>query len=62
MINVKIDPAFDDQHMQGEYDEERYQQAETSLNTALMNFIAAGGRSDNLEAVVSGALENAGID
>lgn len=56
MVNVKIDPAFGDERMEGEYDDGRYQQAEEHLIGAIVGFVRAGGRCENLEAAIETAL------
>lgn len=56
MVNVKIDPAFGDDHMEGEYDEARFQQADEALQQAVVGFIHAGARADNLEETIANAL------
>lgn len=56
MVNVKIDPAFDDSHMEGEYDDERYREAEEGLTQAVVRLVKAGGRCENLEECIANAL------
>lgn len=58
MANVKIDPAFGDEHMEGEYDDSAFMQADQDLQDSIARFIAAGGRSDNLETCIATALED----
>lgn len=61
MVNVKIDPAFGDDHMEGEFDDDRFGQAEGNLHAAVISYVRAGARCDNLEQAIANALDEAGI-
>lgn len=57
-VQVSIDPSFGDENMEGEYDDNRFMEADNALVSAVQGFVAAGGRSDNLEHAIEVALED----
>lgn len=58
MVNVKITPEFGDENAEDEYDDNAFMQADQDLQDSIHRFIAAGGRSDNLESTIASALED----
>lgn len=60
-VKVEIAPRFGDENMEGEYDDGAFMQADMNLQSAVGEFIAAGGRVENLEGAIENALADAGV-
>lgn len=61
MPAVSIEPPFGDEHMEGEYDDERFAEADTRLQGSVHSAIKAGAKSEDIEEWVQNALDDAGI-
>jgi hypothetical protein len=57
MTEVSIQPAFGDEYSDGDYEDERFLEAEERAVAAIRSLIIAGGRSDNIEGAVVRAIE-----
>lgn len=61
MPEVTIEPSFGDEHMDGEYDDNRFLVADAAFSHAVGEYVRAGATSEHLADAVKNALDEIGI-